>query len=78
MRKIKGGSSGLNYKDQIIYVLVFFICLHSLLDVLIWTDQIKFVGTDAKNILGILIAIIVAALVAYLSYIMLQNDSVYV
>jgi hypothetical protein len=72
---LKNHAKGLDYKDQIIYLLIFFISLHTLLDVLVWTGQIKFVGTDARNILGITLTIIVASLVAYLSYIMLQNDN---
>jgi hypothetical protein len=75
MPKLKGGFNGHDYKAQLIFMLVFFISLHALLDVLVWTNQIKFVGSDAKNILGILLTIIVAVLLVYLSYVILQNEN---
>ena len=75
MRKLKAGFIGHDYKQQLVFMLVFFISLHALLSVLVWTDQIKFVGSDAKNILGILLTIVVAVLLVYLSYVILQNET---
>jgi hypothetical protein len=73
MGKLKGGSN-LDYKSQLQLLLVVLIFLHSLLDVLIFTNQIQFVAADARNVMLIVLTIIVALLVVYLSYISLQND----
>lgn len=70
---LKGGSSP-NYKTQLLFLIFVLICLHSILDVLIWTNQIQFVATDAKQALGILITIIVVLLFVYFSYLILQTD----
>ena len=70
---LKGGSSP-NYKNQLLFMIFVLICLHSILAVLIWSNQIQFVATDAKQALGILITIAVALLFVYFSYLILQSD----
>ena len=70
---LKGGAS-LNYRAQLFALIFVFICIHSILGVLIWTNQIQFVATDAKQTLGILITIIVALLFVYYTYLALQDD----
>ena len=70
---LKGGSSP-NYKTQLLFMIFVLICLHSILAVLIWSNQIQFVATDAKQALGILITIAVALLFVYFSYLILQSD----
>ena len=69
---LKGGSSP-NYKTQLYALLLLFICIHTILGVLIWTNQIQFVATDAKQALGILITIIVALLSVYYIYLLVQD-----
>jgi succinate dehydrogenase hydrophobic anchor subunit len=70
---LKGGASP-NYKTQLLFLIFVLICIHSILAVLVWTNQIQFVATDAKQALGILFTIAVALLFVYFSYLILQSE----